>query len=134
MQFSPINFYTMKSVLFAFFLVPFLAFTIDGLPEITKALGSGDITAIERYLGDTVEISLDGNQETYNKQKAVELLRDFFGKNKPKGFTLNHKGMSKGKESEYCIGDLKTATGTIKVYIYYKNSANGGIIEELRFD
>ncbi len=124
----------MKSFLFAMFVVPFLAFAIDGLPEITKAIGSGDISSIERYLGDSVEISLDGNQETYNKQEALDVLKDFFGKNKPKGFVLNHKGISKGKESEYCIGDLKTATGTIKVYIYYKNSASGGVIEEIRFD
>ncbi len=107
---------------------------LSNLGQITQALGAGDVEALQEYLDQSVEISMLDNERTYSKAGAVEVLRTFFRTYQPSSFSLVHQGTSRNNDSQYCIGDLTTAEGIFRVYIYMRLSGTRLIIQELRFD
>ncbi|MBL7791440.1 MAG: DUF4783 domain-containing protein [Saprospiraceae bacterium] len=104
------------------------------LNAITKAISEGNAEALGQYFDQSVEVSVLDNEDVYAKAQAIKVVKDFFAQNKPKSFSQVHQGTSKGNDSQYCIGNLVTATGTFRVYIYLKVNGNNYTIQELRFD
>ncbi|MBK8723999.1 MAG: DUF4783 domain-containing protein [Saprospiraceae bacterium] len=124
----------MKKILFVLSFLSLVSFANAGIPEIFKAIGSGDITTLSSYFDENVEVYMEGNQEVLSKTEATEMIKNFLNRNKPKSFVQAHQGASKGKDAQYCIGDLSTINGTFRVYIYLKNTGSSYIIQEIRFD
>lgn len=126
----------MKSlILIVLMSVSFLSVRAQsGLDAITKALSAGDATALSNYFDQNVEVCVMDNEEVYAKTQAAQIVRDFFGKNKPKAYAQVHQGASTGKASQYTIGKLTTATGNFRVYVYLKVSGSSTLIQEIRFD
>jgi hypothetical protein len=122
-------------ILFLTFLAPttFSAPT-PNLATITKALGEGDVATMSTYFDAQIELTLIDKQVVLSKAKAADALRDFFGKNKPKSFTQVHQGSSKGSTSHYTIGDLATASGNYRAYLYYKTTGGSIVIQEIRIE
>lgn len=121
------------------FQILFLALPITtlfdaNLASITKAISSGDAETLGQYFDDSVEIAVLNQEDVYNKAQAVQVMKKFFSQNKPTSFSQVHQGTSKGQDSQYCIGNLTTATGTFRVYIYMKVVGSNYLVQELRFD
>ena len=111
--------------------------TSDQLPNlspVTRALGEGDATTIGQYLDKTVVLTVLSKQTMASKETAVAVLKDFFNNNRVKSFSEMHQGSSKGAASHYSIGDLRTASGDFRVYIYYKTVADRPVIQELSIE
>ncbi|MDX1941396.1 MAG: DUF4783 domain-containing protein [Saprospiraceae bacterium] len=104
------------------------------LADITRAISSGDADALGQYFDQTVEVAVLDQEDVYDKAQAVTVVKQFFAKSQPKGFSQVHQGTSKGADSQYCIGNMTTASGTYRVYVYMKVSGNNFLIQELRFD
>lgn len=124
----------MKPLIFCLLLAPVL---IDGsadLSVITNAISKGDSVTLGKYFDQAVEIAVLDDEDVYSKTKAVEIVRSFFSNNTPKAFIKAHEGTSKGNDSQYCIGNLRTDTQTFRVYIYVKVIDGAYLIQELRFD
>lgn len=126
------NHFAMKSLLLVLFA--FSAFPLGQLDTITQAMSNGDVATLSTFMDESVELAFPGDENSYNKAKAAELLKVFFGKNTPKAFNLAHQGSSKGSDSLYCIGNLATSTGVFRVYIYLHADDGKYLIQELRFD
>lgn len=128
----------MKNLLFVLLLMPLFSFSnkVDdpSLDAITKAISGGNADALGQYFDTNVEIAVMDKEDTYSKADAVKAVKDFFAKNKPTSFKQVHQGSSKGQDSQYCIGNMATASGSYRVYIYMKVSGGKYIIQELRFD
>lgn len=127
----------MKNLLFCLLFAPMLAFAHQGNPSldaISTALSAGDADALSRYFSDNVEISIQDKEQIYNKAKATEVLRTFFGSSQPKSFTQVHKGTSRENSDQYCIGNMVGSAGTYRVYIYLKVNGSNLSIQEIRFD
>jgi hypothetical protein len=127
----------MKRLLFVLFLSPFFfAFTADPvLPNfspIATAISTGNADALSKFFDSDVDISLFEKEDTYEKDKAANLMKDFFTKNKPKAFSQMHNGASKGKDTQYTIGEMSTASGNYRVYIYMKIINDSYLIQEIR--
>jgi hypothetical protein len=125
----------MKNLLFC--LVMFAAPFSDSLPDmsgITKALQSGDATALASFFASDVELAVLDNEDLYDKAQAEKILTKFFSTNKPKSFSQVHKGTSKGKDSHYVIGDLVSGSKTYKIYIYLEEVGDTYEIKELRIE
>lgn len=101
---------------------------------MAKALGSGNADALGQYFDQNVEISMSDNEDVYAKAQAINMVRQFFTQNAPRSFQQMHQGASKGSDAQYCIGNLTTASGTFRVYLYAKTSAGKFLIQEIRFD
>lgn len=125
----------MKSLLLVLMCIP-LHSGIFNMDTISRAISAGDVTTLEKYFDETVEIAIMGDEDIFERVKATDLLRTFFAKNQPKTFSQVHQGTSKGNDSIYCIGNLATNSGLFRVYIYLHTKDDNGkyLIQELRFD
>ena len=119
-------------VLFSLFMVT--SIEVPNIAPITKALSEGDAATLSNYLDNSVEITVLASQNVYDKAQATKALGDFFAKNKPRSFNAVHQGSSKGSSSHYTIGDLASASGTYRVYLYYKSVGEKPVIQEIRIE
>lgn len=126
----------MRNLFFLFLFAPVIAFSQGGsnLESITTALNAGDADALSKYFAPNVEISIEDKEQVYAKAKATEVVRNFFNTNKPKSFSQMHKGVSRENSDQYSIGNLTSANGNYRVYLYLKVSGSNLTIQEMRFD
>jgi hypothetical protein len=128
----------MKKLILVFSVISFLySFTEQAAPSfnpIATAMSTGNADALSKFFDSDVEIAIADKEEIYEKDKAKAVVGDFFGKNKPKSFNQVHQGVSRGKDTQYCIGEMPTASGNYRVYLYMKVVADQYIIQEIRFD
>lgn len=125
----------MKKLVLALLFASFAGAAMGAsLTEITRAIGSGDITALSEYFDQTVEVAILDNEDVYSKAQAIEVVKKFFSQNKPASFSQVHNGASKGNEAEYCIGNLIAGGASFRVYIYVKVVNGEKRVQELRFD
>lgn len=127
----------MKNLLFVLIFAPIVSFgnnPIQGLSDISKAISQGNADALGDYFDAQVEISVMDSEDYYSKTEAIAVVKKFFSTHKPQSFKEMHQGTSKGKDSQYCIGNLVASGGTFRVYVYMKNGGTKPIIQELRFD
>ncbi len=124
----------MKKLIFLVLLPPLWLFPQANMSEITQAISTGDTEALSQYFDNAVEVAALDREDVFNREKATELVRQFFSKHQPKSFSQVHKGVSKSNDSQYCIGNLYTRDATFRVYIYMKIEGNRLLIQELRFD
>ena len=107
---------------------------LDNMSIISKAISEGDATTLGNYFDANVELTLVDKQDVLDKTQATAAVKDFFAKNKPRAFNPVHQGTSKGNSSHYTIGDMPTASGNFRVYLYYKTSGTNVIIQEMRIE
>ena len=127
----------MKNILFVLLMLPFAAFANEGNPTIdaiANAIKSGDVTALSALFDGKVEVSILDNEKMCDKAEAKSLVSGFFTQNKPTGYKAMHAGQSRENSDQYCIGNMETASGTFRVYIYLKNAGGNLAISEIRFD
>ncbi len=124
----------MKTLIVIFSLLMPVSFDQPNIAAVTKALSEGDASTLSNYLDNTVELTILTSQNVYNKAQTTTVLNDFFAKNKPRSFNAVHQGSSKGSSSHYTIGDLSSATGTYRVYLYYKSVGEKPVIQEIRIE
>lgn len=104
------------------------------IEAITKALNSGDVATLSLYFGSKVQIAIGDTENMYDKAKAADALKSFFGAKKTKGYSSMHTGRNKDSADQYMIGNLSTEAGAYRVYIYLKVSGASQTIQEIRFD
>jgi len=124
----------MKNLLLALcFALPMLSFTVDQ-SAITVAISKGDIETLSKYFDETVEICILDLEDLMDKDEAKKEIQSFFNDHQPKSFTLVHDGISKGQDSRYFIGDLKTSGDVFRVYVYLMSTKDDYLIQEIRFE
>ena len=124
----------MKHLFLLSFVLLSFQLTSQSIPTTVKAMGEGDVASLAQLLDDEIEICINDVPDLYNKKEARAKLKSFFSKNKPISFARKHGGDSKGKDSQYIIGDLKTSDKDFRVYIYFSNVNGKKKIQEFRFD
>jgi hypothetical protein len=103
-----------------------------GIDEIISALKTGNAAQIAKYFDNTVEITLPDKSNSYSRNQAEVVLRDFLTIHPVKSFEILHKGENTG--SEYCIGTLATKNGTFRTTVYMKQKGDKQILQEIRFE
>ena len=62
------------------------------IPEgVITAFKRGSSKELTKYMGDKVNLVLQGRSTNLDKQKATAVMQDFFTGNKVNGFTVNHQ-------------------------------------------
>ena len=126
----------MKNLLFVLFATPFLAFVQPdmGMSTITDAIKNGDVETLSKYFDEDVEVAVLDDEDVYDKASAKQKVKGFFDKYQPKSFNQVHQGTSKGKDSQYLIGNLNAGGDTFRVYLYMNVTGGSYLIQEIRFD
>lgn len=131
----------MKKILF-FLMIIFSAVEVNAQSEeaakvvfdnIGKAFREGDATQLAVYFASSFDIILPGNEGTFSNKQAEMILKDFFNKNKPKGFVINHQGTS-NDGSRYAIGTYKALAQNYRAYILLKSIGNKMLISQLQLE
>lgn len=105
----------------------------EPLQEVVQYIRGGNVTGMAKYLDKTVDININNNQASYSASQAEIILKDFFGKNVVKEFSVAQGGNS-GTSAQYAIGTLQTSTGLYQLYVVIKMNENKFLIRQLRFE
>jgi hypothetical protein len=101
--------------------------------DLTTAFQKGNSNEISKYFGNSVDLSISGNEGVYSKIQAKLILKTFFLKNQPSDFKVLHNGDSKNN-SHYSIGNLITNKGNYRVYVLYSQQESSITILELKIE
>lgn len=59
---------------------------------VITAFKRGSSQELSKYMGDKVNLVLQGRSTNVDKQKATAAMQEFFTENKVSGFNVNHQG------------------------------------------
>jgi hypothetical protein len=104
----------------------------NAIEEIIVSLKSGNSSQLSTFFDNTVEITLPEKSNSYSRNQAEVIIRDFFTLNQVKNFEILHKGENMG--SLYCIGTLITKNGIFRTTIYLKQKGDRQMLQEIRFE
>lgn len=107
--------------------------TNDIITEISTAIKSGVASNVSQYFNSTLDLTTPDNEGTYSKTQAEMILKDFFTKNPPASFIINHQGSSVDG-SQYAIGTYVSGTVSYRTYFLLKNATAGSLIQKLEFE
>lgn len=99
---------------------------------VVAAFKKGSAQELAKFLGDKVELIVQGKSSGYDRQKAREAMAGFFAGNKVGGFEVNHQG--KRNESSFMVGTLATAHGNYRVNCFFRRVENNYVIHQIRID
>lgn len=105
---------------------------VDITDEIVNALKNGSSSELAKYFNANIELAILDKEDIYSKAQAEVIIKDFFTKNKPKGYTKSHQGGKEG--SKFVIGNLTTSNGVYRVYFLIKDVKGKYFIHKLRFE
>jgi len=115
-------------------VVMFFAVGMTAQMSVEEAFRQENAEAFDHHFHSDVEMSLPGNENRYTKADAIGLMEAFFSVHAVQQFKKVHSGSSRGKDSNYYIGQLTTDKGVYRVYIYYDVHDNTKDIHELRIE
>jgi hypothetical protein len=101
--------------------------------NISNAIKSGNAAALAANFQGNVEITLKESGNSYSKNQAEMVLKNFFATHQPKAFAIVHQGTSP-EGAKYFIGNLTTSSGTYRTYVYAKTTGTAMVIQEIRFE
>ncbi len=95
----------------------------DVIENIRVAIRVGNSKELASYLHDPVELNLEEKRESYSRNQAEFVLRDFFTKYEVVEFSYVHQGSSR-EGLKYVIGKYEHSEGSFQVYMLLKKDAN----------
>ena len=127
-----------RLILKKLFLLISLVYFVSGVSaqnfdNIAGAIRSGNASALAASFSANVEITLKDAESSYSKAQAEMVVKNFFSNHTPKSFSIVHQGTSP-EGSKYFIGNLVTANGTYRTYVYAKVQGNALSVQEIRFE
>lgn len=131
-----------KKILIICFLITASFFTIstnyDSLPEditndIAAAIRSGNTKQLAQYFNTTIDLTIPDNDGTFSKAQAELIVKEFFTKNPPKSFVINHSGSS-NDGSLFSVGTYISGVKSFRTYFLVKKIAGTFKIQQLQFE
>lgn len=104
----------------------------DSIDPVVSALESGSSSDLAKYFDASISLNVNGQQGEYSKNQAEIVLRDFFKKNPPEGFSLVFRSEKPSSLSTY-IGEYASKPGSYKVFIKVSQQDNSFLIYSLDF-
>ena len=99
---------------------------------ISKIIKAGNAKDLVKEFNTSVELNIDGEEASFSKAQAEAILKDFFIKNSPTSFGINHKGASKGG-LPYAIGEYVSNSKNFRVWIRLRKSGDQYLVYEMSF-
>ncbi|MHC1706157.1 MAG: DUF4783 domain-containing protein [Bacteroidales bacterium] len=126
--------YFLAGLVFTFGLSSALPAPGDIQKDISDAIRAGNVTVLARFFNSSIDLSLPGNENTYSKSQAEIIVKDFFTKNPPLSFTVNHTGSSRDG-SVYFIGTyVSKVNKSYRTYCLVKKNGDKFLIQQLQFE
>jgi hypothetical protein len=121
------------SVFLLLFSAGFSAFAqTDAIGQVKETIKAGSAKELSRYLNQTVDVTVEGNVQSYSKAQAEFVFRDFFKQHAPTEFNIIHQGSSKGGQP-FAIGQYKSGADVYRVFMKIKTIGNQQLVHEISF-
>lgn len=105
----------------------------DIIKDVKEAIKVGASKEVVKFLNQSVDLTINGDLDTYSKTQAEFVLKDFFKKNPPSSFVIVHQGASKGG-SPYATGQyISSNKSTFLVWVRIKKVGSSYLIHEMSF-
>jgi hypothetical protein len=102
--------------------------------EVSQAIEKANAKDVAKHFGASVELKLPGNEGTYSRNQAELILRNFFSRNAPQSFALQHQGPSRDG-SVYAIGTYTSQNGkTFRTYFLLKRISDQMVLHLLQME
>ena len=102
------------------------------ISQVREVLKAGNAKELSRYLFTTIDVTIDGNVQSYSKTQAEFVFRDFFKQHPPSEFSIIHQGSSKGGQP-FAIGQYKSNAETFRVFMKIKVADGKQLLHEISF-
>lgn len=122
-----------KTLILGIFLTIAVSLSAQDFTGIGNALQSGNSSALSKYFDGNVEVTIIYTGAVYSKSQAEMVIKNFFTSNSPKAYKVVHNGDS-GSGAKFQIGELQTASGTYRTYVYAKDKNGTYLIQEIRIE
>jgi hypothetical protein len=113
------------------FLVIFHSAVFSQSSGIDAALSKGNAADLGVFFAEKIDVSILGNDASLSSDEAVKHLNNFFTQNPVKGYKRAHLTPASNGRSAYSLGDLLTASGSYRTYIYFDSKQR---ISEIRIE
>jgi hypothetical protein len=104
----------------------------DVISQVKETIKAGSAKELSRFLNATVDVTLDGNVQSYSKAQAEFVLRDFFKQHPPNEVNIIHQGSSKGGQP-FAILQYKSGSDTYRLFMKIKSTGNSQFLDDIRF-
>jgi hypothetical protein len=104
----------------------------DIMNKVKEAIKAGSAKEVSQHFYQTVDVTLEGNIESYSKTQAEYQLKEFFQKYPPASFMIVHQGASKAG-MPYAIGQYICGEDSFRVWLRIKKSNEKYMIHEISF-
>ena len=122
-------------LMMAMVLLPFHSIPEPGQDDTNKlivsALAAGNAAALSDFFNTMVDLGISGNEDTYSKTQATQILKDFFSKNPVKSVKITRQGSSTDG-SQFSIGEMQAGTSTFRIYYLLKKVSGKFLIQQLQ--
>jgi len=121
------------NTLFYFVLLTNLHAQDTVISSVGDAMKIGSVKELTQFIGNTIDINVNGVSSTYSKAQAEAVLKVFFQKNSAKDFRYIHQGSSPQQGLKYTIGKLTTDSYSFRVVMLLKPSGTKLFIDTITF-
>lgn len=135
---NPINMSRIFTLLLiSFFLLPFnRIFPVPDYPEdinkqVVAAISEGNAVELEKYFNSMIDLTIGKNEDTYSRNQAGRIMKDFFSHNPVKSFKVSKQGAS-NDGSQYSVGELNAGDKIFRVFYLIKKTGNVYLIQQLQ--
>lgn len=104
----------------------------DQFSVVRTAIAGGSSRDLAQYLAPSVEVSFDGESQSYNANQTELVMRTFFTKNAPSSFEIVHQGAS-NDGIPYAVGRYVGRSGTYQVFLKLKPKRSTPMIDTMNF-
>lgn len=102
--------------------------------DISNSLNKGEIANVAKYFDKVVDVTINNDVSTYSRSQAEMVVKNFLLKNTTQSFSIRYRGPVARDNSIFLIGDLKTANGLFKVYIFLKQKERNYLLQQIKFE
>ncbi|MBT1704194.1 DUF4783 domain-containing protein [Chryseosolibacter indicus] len=104
----------------------------DVIGQVKETIKAGSAKELSKYLYQNVDVTIEGNIQSYSKTQAEFVFRDFFKQHPPSEFDIIHQGSSKGGQP-FAIGQYKSGADVYRVFMKIKATSNQQLLQEISF-
>jgi hypothetical protein len=104
----------------------------DVIGQVKETIKAGSAKELSKFLYQTIDVTIEGNLQSYSKAQAEFVFRDFFKQHPPNEFSIIHQGSSKGGQP-FAIGQYKSGADTYRVFMKIKSTNNQQLLHEISF-
>jgi hypothetical protein len=104
----------------------------DVINQVKETIKAGSAKELSKFLNQNVDVTLEGNVQSYSKTQAEFVLRDFFKQHPPNEVNIIHQGSSRGGQP-FAILQYKSGTDVYRLFMKIKSIGNAQFLDDIRF-